>query len=338
MSEDPQAPHPPTPPSSEPGAAAMRESYTYPRLQVPLFGTEYLEYARRLLFARHPDYLPALVRLLDVHPGMTVADVGSGTGFYTRLIASRLQGEGNVIGIDSDPALLAAARQATAAEGWDEIVTFLQGTATALPMPDGVADLVFANGVLWVLKQPGRMAAVREMLRVTRPGGRALVAEPDGGLVTLYDPQRPRLQELEMQSQAAFIAGSRALDDHDYTLGRKLAELFHAAGFERIRLYPRLFVAAGCDLGPDPKQGLLDRVKEYQQALAGLISQEPQARARRERQAAILRAGGMDDASIAEHQRLTIDRLRDLTGHPERILEDTSVYLYGGVFCEGYHV
>ncbi len=335
--DDPTGTPPPSA-SDAPSPAAPRESYTYPRLQVPLFGSEYLEYARRQLFARHPDYLPTLVKLIDAHPGMTIVDVCCGTGFYTRLIASRLRGEGHVVGIDTDAALLTAARQATIIEGWDEIVTYYQGASTQLPAPNSAADLVFANGALWVLPEASRAPAVREMLRVTRVGGRALVAEPDGGLVTLYDPQRPRLAELETRTQAAFIAGERAESGHDYTIGRKLAELFRAGGFERIRMYPRLFVAAGCDLGPDPKEGLSDRVKEYQQALAALTSDEPAARARRERHAATLRAGGLDDATIAEHQRLTIERLSDLASHPEKILTDTSVYLYGGVFCEGYHV
>lgn len=318
--------------------APQRESYTYPRLQVPLFGSDYLDYARRQLFTRHPDYLPTLVRLLDVHPGMTIVDINCGSGFYTRLIASRLQGEGHVVGIDSDPALLTTAQQMTIIEGWNEIVVYYAGASTALPAPDGATDLTFANGVLWTLPEEQRLQAVREMLRVTRKGGRALVAEPDGGLVQVYDAQRPRLQELEERVQAAFIRGTATMDGHDYLLGRKLPTLFRAAGFERLRVYPRLFVVAGCDLGPEPKQGLLDRIKEYQGALAALVSGTPESIARREHHAARLRAGGLSDTDYAEHQDLTIVRLRDLTEHPDQILHDTSTYMYGGLFCEGYHV
>ncbi len=326
----------PQQPPAAPRPNTTRETHTYPRLQVPLFGTEYLDYAKRQLFARHPDYLPTLVRLMDVHPGMTAVDVHCGAGFYTRLIASRLQGEGHVVGIDPDPVLLTHAQQQTIIEGWEEVLALRQGYATALPLPDGIADLVFANSVLWVLPQDQRVQAVREMRRVTRVGGRVLVAEPDGGLVHIYDEQRPELQELETRVHEAFVRGTLALDGDDYQIGRKLPTIFQAAGFERVRVFPRLFVVAGCDLGDDPKQGLLDRITEYQQALAALLNTAPEAQARRAHRAERLRAGGLSDADIARHQELTIARLKDLTEQPQRILQDTSVYMYGGLFCMGY--
>ena len=316
----------------------MRESFTYPRLHVPLFGHEYVEFARRQLFTRHPDYLPMLVKLMDLHPGMTAVDVGCGSGFYTRLMASQLRGEGLAIGIDGDPELLKAARERSQLEGWDEIMQYHRGSLAALPGPDGAADLVFANSQLWVLPEAERVAAIHEMGRVTKPGGRVLVTEPDGGLVHSYDPQRPRLQELENLVQNAFMTGAERQDGYDYRLGRRLPTLFRAAGFERIRMYPRLFAVAGCDLGPDPKQGLHERVTEYRQALLSLTSTAPDLVARREHRAQRLRAGGAAEVEIAEHETLTIERLRDLVDHPEHILDDTSVYLYGGLFCEGYRV
>jgi SAM-dependent methyltransferase len=323
---------PPTPPP------VARETHTIPRLQVPLFGTDYIEYARKQLFARHPDYLPTLVRLLDIHPGMSAVDVQCGAGFYTRLIASRTQGEGRVMGIDADTGLLGNAQQLTIIEGWEEIVTYRLGQPTALPIGDGVADLTFGNSTLWILREEDRVTALREMHRVLRPGGRALVAEPDGGLVHVYDPNRPELQDLEERVHDAFVRGTQAMDGHDYLIGRKLPAIFQAAGFERVRVYPRLFTVAGCDLGADPRQGLLDRIAEYQQSLAALTSDRPEATARRNHRAERLRAGGLSDADYARHEALTIQRLRELTAEPQRILQDTSVYLYGGLFCEGYKV
>jgi ubiquinone/menaquinone biosynthesis C-methylase UbiE len=317
---------------------SVRESYTYPRLQVPLFGAEYLEYARRQLFTRHPDYLTTLVRLLDVHPGMTVIDAGCGSGFYTRLIASRMQGEGHAVGIDPDANLLVTARQATIREGWEEIITYYHGLLSALPAPDSAADLVFSNTTLWTVPEEQRVSVIKEFRRVLRPGGRLLVAEPDGGMVHAYDPKRPRLQELEERIQIAFVKGTIQLDGHDYMIGRKLPTLFQMAGFQRVRLYPRLFVVAGCDLGLDPRQGILDRVKEYQQTLAGLLNETAEGQSRQEHRNQRLRAGGISDKEIAEHRELTIARLRELTEHPDAILQDTSVYTYGGLFCEGYQV
>jgi SAM-dependent methyltransferase len=302
-------------------------------MRVPHTGVRYLEQARRQLFARHPDYLPFLVRHLGVHPGMTVVDVGCGTGVYTRILASRLHGEGQVIGVDLHPAVVAHAHAVTQAEGWGETVEYRVGDAAALPLPDASADTIFCNSLLWLLPNP--LAALREMRRVLRSGGRALAAEPDGGLTHSYDPKRLRLSELEQRFQACFARGAHVLDGFDYDIGRKLPSLFISAGFVAIRAYPRLFVAAGCDLGEEPQGGLRARVEEYQQALEAMLADTPEARVQREHRAQRARAGGMSDEDLAEHERETIEYLRERVTNPVRILTDGSVYMYGGVLCEG---
>jgi SAM-dependent methyltransferase len=302
-------------------------------LRVPTSGVRYLEQARRQLFARHPDYLPFLVRHLGVHPGMTVVDVGCGTGVYTRILASRLHDEGRAIGVDVHPAVVEHAHAMTQAEGWGNTVEYMVGDATALPLPDASADVVFCNSLLWLLPDPA--AALRDMRRVLRPGGRALAAEPDGGLVHSFDPHRPRLSELEQRFQACYARGCLLLDGHDYEIGRKLPGLFIISGFVAVRTYPRLFVAAGCDLGDDPQAGLVSRVEEYEQALDAMRADTSDVRAQREHRAQRARAGGMSDEELTEHERATIEYLEERVANPVRILTDGSVYMYGGVLCEG---
>ncbi len=145
----------PAAPAADDTEMAGVEASTVAQMRVPTFGVRYLEQARRQLFARHPEYLPFLVRHLGVHPGMTVVDVGCGTGIYTRVLASRLHGEGKAIGIDLQPALVAHAQQLTQAEGWGELVEYMPGDATALPLPDACADVVFCNSLLWLLPGAG---------------------------------------------------------------------------------------------------------------------------------------------------------------------------------------
>lgn len=332
-----------TPPDGAAGAAPedgaadpALEAVTLAHAQVPQFGTRYLEQARRQLFARHPEYLPYLIRHLDIHPGMTVVDVGCGTGVYTRLMASRLQGEGRAIGVDLRPDLIERARQLATQEGWGALIEFHAGNAQELSLAEACADVVFCNSLLWLLPEPVR--ALREMRRVLRPGGRALAAEPEGGLVHSYDPARPRLSELELRFQECFVRGARQLDGHDYEIGRRLPWMFLQAGLVRVRAFPRLFVAAGCDLGDDPQAGLVERIQEYQQALAALTSHTPEAEAARERRASRARAGGMSEAELAEHERETIAFLSERVGDPRRILYDGATYMYGGVLCEGLQI
>ncbi len=323
----------PTDPSQQPTANEAVEAPTIARIQTPSFGARYLEVARRQLFARHPDYLPFLLRHLDIRPGMTVVDVGCGTGVYTRLMASRLHGEGQAIGVDIRPAMVAQAREIADEEGWIGVTNFLEGDALALPLPDASADRVFCNSLLWLLPNP--VAALREMWRILRPDGVAFAAEPDGGLTHSFDPARPRLSDLEQRFQQAYVRGARELDGHDYDIGRKLPALFLAAGFVAIRAHPRLFVAAGCDLGDDPEAGLVERQAEYQQALAAMLADTPEARAQRERRWQRARVGGMSDADLLEHERETIAYLRERVSSPQAIIMDGSTYLYGGVLCEG---
>lgn len=306
---------------------------TVTQMRIPQFGAQYLEQARRQLFARHPDYLPYLLHHLDIHPGMTVLEVGCGSGVYTRLMASRLQGEGRAVGVDVQPGLVEAATRHAQAEGWGQLIEYLVGDALALPFPDASFDLVFCNSLLWLLPDPAR--ALSEMRRVLRPGGRALAAEPDGGLVHSYDPDRPRLSELELRFQECFVKGALAMDGHDYEIGRRLPSLFLAAAFVRVRAFPRLFVAAGCDLGDQPQRAAAERLLEYQHGLASLTSQDEAVRAARDRRAERARAGGMTEDELAEHERLTAEWLSERVNNPQRIFYDGTVYTYGGILCEG---
>src|SRR5690348_10491870 len=116
-------------PHMEPAADASAlaepvDSPTVTHMRVPNFGARYVEHARRQLFARHPEYLPYLLRRLDLQPGMTVVEVGCGSGAYTRLFASQLSGRGAAIGIDADPAALAQAQAQAELEGWGEVAHF----------------------------------------------------------------------------------------------------------------------------------------------------------------------------------------------------------------------
>ena len=113
-------------------------------------------------------------RLGALLPGEQVVDVGCGAGFDS-LIAARMVGaEGCVVGVDMTPAMLAKAREG-AAEAGSANVTFREGYAEALPVPDGWADVVISNGVLNLV--PDKAAALAEMARVLKPGGRAQIAD-----------------------------------------------------------------------------------------------------------------------------------------------------------------
>ena len=110
----------------------------------------------------------------DIRPGEHVVDCGSGAG-ADALIAARLVGPtGQVIGVDMTPEMLATAR-GNAVEAGLANVEFREGLLEALPVETGWADVVISNGVLNLV--PDKAAALAEMHRVLRPGGRLQAAD-----------------------------------------------------------------------------------------------------------------------------------------------------------------
>jgi len=109
-----------------------------------------------------------------LEPGERVVDVGSGAGIDS-LIAARMVGsEGWVIGVDMTTAMLENAHR-SAYEGGFTNVEFRQGLAESLPVLDSWADVVISNGVLNLT--PDKDAALREMARVLKPGGRLQIGD-----------------------------------------------------------------------------------------------------------------------------------------------------------------
>lgn len=102
-----------------------------------------------------------------VRPGEHVVDVGCGAGLDTCIAARRAGPSGRVVGVDMTAEMLTRARAAALA--WPT-VEIREGYAEALPVPDAWADVVISNGVLNLC--PSKPNALREMLRVLKPGGR----------------------------------------------------------------------------------------------------------------------------------------------------------------------
>jgi SAM-dependent methyltransferase len=110
-----------------------------------------------------PDYPPAAVRhlgrVLRLGPGRIVVDLGSGTGKFTRALAPLGAAR---LAVEPTPGMRRVFLRAV------PDVPVLDGTAEAIPLPDGFADaVVCAQSFHWF--RPRR--ALREIARVLRPGG-----------------------------------------------------------------------------------------------------------------------------------------------------------------------
>jgi ubiquinone/menaquinone biosynthesis C-methylase UbiE len=128
------------------------------------FKPEAIAHAARYSTTRQT--MAAALAHLRLAPGMRVLEVGCGAGGYTEMMAAALQAKGEWVGLDHDEALLAQARREVAL---DLPARFEKGTAVALPFPNGSFDAVVSAFLLCVLPSP--IASLREMARVTKPGG-----------------------------------------------------------------------------------------------------------------------------------------------------------------------
>ena len=125
--------------------------------------------ARQSIYAYQQPPVDLIGRVLTLaapNGSEVVADIGCGNGLYLAELARRGHA-GPVFGADISPGMLHAARRRTRQAG------LLVADATTLPVRDAAADITLAMHMLYHVPEPDR--AVRELRRITRPGGRLVV-------------------------------------------------------------------------------------------------------------------------------------------------------------------
>jgi ubiquinone/menaquinone biosynthesis C-methylase UbiE len=183
--------------------------------------------------ARGPSYAAMIHALFDtIAPaeGETILDVGCGSGALDRLLARRFGDANPITATDVNPFLLREAASLAEADGVAGRITFREGNAERLPFADASFDHAFT---VTVLEECDADLALRELLRVVRPGGRV------GVIVRAIDmPQWWHLELPETLRRKANVpprsVGPRGVAD------ASLYPRMRKAGFESLTCFPAL--------------------------------------------------------------------------------------------------
>jgi SAM-dependent methyltransferase len=180
---------------------------------------------------------PLLEQVLECEspaPGERVLDVACGTGIVTRRVASVVGPRGQVVGVDVNPVMLEVARSIPVPDG--AAIEWRRGDGTALDLPDEAFDVAYCQQGLQFF--PDRLAGVRELRRVLREGGPAVIATWQGLdrhplYAALADAEEPHLGALGVDISREELEAPFSLGDEELT------HLLDDAGFVDIQVVER---------------------------------------------------------------------------------------------------
>jgi ubiquinone/menaquinone biosynthesis C-methylase UbiE len=124
-----------------------------------------------------------LMEALKLKPGMVVADIGAGSGYFTFRLAQRIGPKGKVLAVDIQPEMLALIKQRMQVRKLNNIEVIL-GTITDPKLPANGVDLILLVDVYHEFSHPWEMTSA--MVKALKPGGRLVFVE-----YRLEDPEVP---------------------------------------------------------------------------------------------------------------------------------------------------
>ena len=154
-------------------------------------GAPWLERPERVAEER-PDLA---VKLLRLQEGMTVADIGAGSGYFTERLARVVGKSGRVYATDLQPGMLRLLESRKRERKLDN-VEVVPGKVSATGLPSGSVDLALMVDVYHEFSEP--QAMLKDLLRTLRVGGRLALLE-----YRKEDPDVPIIEEHKMTEKQA---------------------------------------------------------------------------------------------------------------------------------------
>jgi demethylmenaquinone methyltransferase/2-methoxy-6-polyprenyl-1,4-benzoquinol methylase len=178
------------------------------------------------------------IAISNIQPGQRVLDLAGGTGDIAALMSKRVGSSGSVVLSDINAAMLAVGRQRMEDQGLVSNIEYSLANAEKLPFADAEFDAVtIAFGLRNVTD---KAAALKEMLRVLKPGGRAMILEFSKvefeGLKKIYDTYSfgilPKIGKLVADDEDSYQYLAESIRKHP---GQdELADMMVEAGFSNV--------------------------------------------------------------------------------------------------------
>lgn len=189
------------------------------------------------------DFLDLMAARWRLCEATALADIGCGRCHWSRLLYPYLRPPARFVGIDREPEWVAEApRQFRRAlpDVSPDLLSFAQGDITKIPLPDDAFDVVTCQTVLMHVAHP--QAALREMIRILRPGGLLVCVEPNNfwnylafTSLTAAEPIESLVRQFEFWLR--YHRGKQALGEGDHTIGELLPGYFAGSGLVQIEVY-----------------------------------------------------------------------------------------------------
>lgn len=199
---------------------------------------EFMEATRLTIL--HDAFIPLAVRYAGIHAGMHLLEVGCGTGYFSRYLSKGTE-HVHYTGIDIDEGFIKAARPVHGNNQSD----YLEGSAYELPFEDDFFDGVISHAFFNCADRPG--TAIREMMRVVKPGGRVTTVMPmslhyETWHTGFYPAECTWAEEIGRFQNKMFKVlhkmGCGVMDFNKGFSASRLPRFFYEAGLKEIGLLP----------------------------------------------------------------------------------------------------
>jgi ubiquinone/menaquinone biosynthesis C-methylase UbiE len=175
----------------------------------------------------------ALMNVLAPGIGEHILEVGCGSGVLCRLMAPEVIPGGEITGLDISPEFIRIARNHAVSAGLNDSIQWNAGQAECLPFPNASFDGILAARLL--LHVPDPQAILRELVRVLRPGGRAVVMDWDFDTLAVDHSDRELTRRL-LHWRCDHHGGNN-------WSGRQLWGQMVTAGFTNVEVFPFVSLA-----------------------------------------------------------------------------------------------